>query len=140
LGLVIGCKLDNKFLDVTGWAEYGYKENQTTEVEMPCYWVAGRHALDFRSPEELNKGHFVNSMRFEGFVPTSGINKGEELKEAVFFARVLGRITKQGYLVTKFGSGVYYEALGINGWARDTTVEDVFPLIKWRLENEANNN
>jgi len=138
--LVFDGELDKELLEVTDWANYGYKERITKKIEVPCYWLAGKYPLDFRSPQELYEGHFINSMRQEGFIPSQGVTKEQELNEAVYFARILGTVTKEGYVLTKFSSGIYYEVGDINGWMRDATVEDVYKLVNWRLNQDGQNN
>ena len=135
--LVFDGDLSDQLLDVTEWSNYAFKDRCTKTVQMPCYWFVGKYPLDFRSPEELYESNFRNSMKFEGFIPTYGITKQEATTEAVFFARTLGKVTKEGYLISQFTSGVYYEAKEINGWLPSATVEDTMELIKWRLESES---
>jgi hypothetical protein len=134
--LVLSGEPDKYLLEVTNWGNFEYKQRRSLEIKMPFYWLAGKYPLDFRTPQELNEGHFLNSMRFEGFVPTEGSARERELEEAVLFARTLGSQSKEGYLLTKFSSGIYYEAPGINGWLRDSSVGQVMELISWRLRSE----
>lgn len=109
-------KLDEGILEVTDWTRFGYKETFTQEVEIPMRWLEGHYPLDFRSPDNLYTANFINSMKFEGFVPSADISNQEILNEALFFARTLGKLTDEGYLISSFSTGTFYEFDGLNGW------------------------
>lgn len=81
--LVIDGEIDESLLDVTDWANYGYKEKQSKEIEIPCYWLTGKYPLDFRTPQEQYESHFLNSMSFEGFIPSEGLTRDQVIDEAV---------------------------------------------------------
>lgn len=127
-------KLDEGILDVTDWARFGYKETLTREVGIPMRWLEGHYPLDFRSPNDLYTANFINSMRFEGFVPSGNINSQELLSEALFFARTLGKLTVEGYLLSTFSTGTFYEFEDLNGWLEGADAD----MAKSDLEHRLN--
>lgn len=134
--LVLDGDIDEKLLDVTDWANFEYKQRKTLKVEMPCYWSVGKHPLDFRNPIELYEQVFVNRMIREGLVFSGDLDKAQELQEAIYFARVLGKTTKEGYLISKFESCIFYEFGEINGWLENATIEQTKQVIEWRLKQQ----
>jgi hypothetical protein len=111
-----GDDLNDELLELTDWANKTFKRKETTTLTIPCYWVVGKYPLDFRSPQEFEMDHFIGMMRWEGFVPDESANREERFRSAVRFARVKGKWTKEGYLMTDFQSGTYFEAYGRWGW------------------------
>jgi hypothetical protein len=110
-----GDDLGDELLDLTDWANASFKTKRSEIIRIPCHWHVGRYPLDFRSQEEFRQDHFVNLMRLEGFVPYS--DRDQELfGDAVSFARRKGKWTREGYLMTEFRSGTYFEVYGQRGW------------------------
>ena len=134
--LVLDGDIDERLLDVTDWANFQYKQKKTIEVAMPFYWLLGKFPLDFRNPRELYEQGFVNTMIQEGLIFSDNLSNKQKLQEAIYFARVLGKTTKEGYLISKFESCIFYEFGEINGWLENATVEQTKQFIKWRLEQE----
>jgi hypothetical protein len=129
----IGSDLPDRLLEVTEWSMYSYKQRLEKPIEIPIRWLAGHHPLDFRSPQDLYASNFINSMKFEGYVPTPNTTKEEQLAEALYFARVLGTLTREGYTITTFSSGTFYEFEHLNGWLEHGTPEDALQLLEYRL-------
>ena len=66
--------------------------------------------------------HFIGMMRWEGFAPDETSKREERFRNAVRFARARGKWTKEGYLMTDFQSGTYFEAHGRWAWLDVITI------------------
>lgn len=129
-----GNDLDIELLDLTDWSNKNFKTKETsTTFSIPCHWVVGKYPLDFRSPSEFHMDHFIGLMRWEGFVPDDASNREERFEKAISFARVRGKWTKEGYLMTEFPSGTYYEAEGRRGWLEGYNLDQARNEVKRML-------
>lgn len=137
--LLLNGDIDENLLEVTDWANFNYKQRKSIKVEMPCYWSLGKYALDFRNPKDMYEQGFVNNMLREGLVLTGELDKTQELQKAIYFARALGKMTPEGFLISKFESGVFVEFGEINGWLKGGTIEDAKQFIKWRIKQQKGN-
>ena len=131
--LLNGDPLDDEVADFTDWSVLDFKKKKTINVQIPCQWSVGRYPLDFRSPEEFQKGRFINLMQFEGFRPTALADDEQRFRGAVSFARVRGRWTREGYLMTEFRSGTYYEAYGQYGWCEGLNRDQAREFVRAQL-------
>jgi hypothetical protein len=52
---------------------------------------------------------------------------------AMSFARRRGRWTKEGYLITEFETGIYFEAEGNRGWLEGATRDQARQFLKSKL-------
>lgn len=129
----IGDGFKEDLTDVTDWTEYSYKQPLKDDIEIPIRWFSGHTPLDFRSPQDLLTSNFINSMKFEGFIPSPGISKEELLNEAIYFARVLGRVTPEGYVISNFECGTFYEFDGLNGWLEGATRHEAIKELEARV-------
>lgn len=127
--------LDEGILEVSAWTNYGYKEPFTEAVAVPMRWLEGRYPLDFRSPQDLNVFNFIHSMEMEGFVPSIIDDKDRLLEDALFFARTLGKKTREGYLISSFPTGTFYESGPVNGWLPDGDRHDGIKILEFRLKS-----
>jgi hypothetical protein len=121
--LVLDGEPDEKFLDVTDWANMGYKDRRSEKIQIPCRWTVGKFPLDFRSPKKFMRDGFTSRMRVEGLVLEPGIDEEQRFEEAISFARRRAKWTREGYLIAEFKTGVYFEAEGRRGW-RDNMTRD----------------
>ena len=129
--LVLDGDVDKKLLDVTNWANFSYQQRKTIKIEMPFYWLIGKYPIDFRTPKEVYEEGFVNRMIFEGLIfSDKDLTKEQELQEAIYFARALGKTTTEGYLISKFGKVTFYEYGEIRGWAENLTIEQAKEYIQ----------
>jgi len=134
-----GDDLDNELVNLTDWSNKKFKTKETITLDVPCYWVLGKYPLDFRSPEEHERDRFMDAMRFEGFVPDASVNGEQELRDAIRFARVRGKWTREGYLMTAFRSGTYFEAYGHSGWLDGLDHEQARSFVKHLLSVSTEN-
>jgi hypothetical protein len=125
-----GDDLDDELLDLTDWSNKKFKRRETKTVTIPCHWVVGKYPLDFRSPSEYDRDHFIVMMQFEGFVPHEAPNREERFRNAISFARVRGKWTREGYLMTAFQSGTYFEAYGRWGWLEGFSHDQARDAVK----------
>ncbi len=124
-----------EMLDVTDWTTRNYKESFTQDVQVPMKWLEGHYPTDFRSPQDLTTYNFIHSMELEGFIPLT-INDSEKLlEEALFFARTLGKRTHEGYLISTFSTGTFYEYSDFNGWLPDGNGNDGIKVLEFRLKS-----
>lgn len=128
-----GNDLDKELLNLTDWSKKNLKTKETVALSIPCHWVIGKYPLDFRSPSEFNMDRFIGLMRWEGFVPDEASNRENGFEEAISFARIRGKWTKEGYLMTVFGSGTYYEAYGRRGWLEGHDLDQARNEVKRML-------
>lgn len=126
-------------LEVTNWAGYGYKQELDGNIDIPVKWFVGHTPLDFRSPQDVNTWHFINSMKFEGFVPSPDADRQTLLDEATCFAKVLGKTNAKGFIINRFEDGVFYDFDGINGWLRSGSPRDAIMVLEARLAARENN-
>lgn len=133
----LGGELNENILDVTSWTGFGYKERFNKSLPVPMRWLEGHYPLDFRSPQDLLTSNFINSMKFEGFRPTSVIDRDRLLSEALFFARALGKLTQEGYTISEFSTGTFYEYGDINGWIENASTKVAIDVLTDRLRREA---
>jgi hypothetical protein len=131
--LLDGDPLDDECADLTAWAELSFKAKRTERVQIPCQWSVGKYPLDFRSPDEFKRDRFIGLMRFEGFHAAESTNDEQVFREAVSFARVRGKWTREGYLMTEFRSGTYYEAYGNFGWCEGLNRNQAREVVKAQL-------
>ncbi len=122
-----------EMLDVTEWSSYGYKERFRADIEVPIRWLVGHYPTDFRSPQDLTTFHFIHSMEFEGFVPSTSDDRDILLGEALFFARTLAKRTDKGHLISRFSTGTFYESGSVNGWLPNGNAEDARQVLESRL-------
>jgi hypothetical protein len=134
--LLNGDDLDQDLVDLTEWANFGFKSKKSLTVQMPCQWSVGKYPLDFRSPDEFKKAHFVGMMRFEGFIPGTAPDNERTFNDAISFARRRGRWTREGYLMTEFRSGTYYEAYGRYGWLEGFDLANARKTVKEQLSQD----
>jgi hypothetical protein len=137
--LLLDGDIDEELLDVTEWASLGFKDRRNRRIQIPCRWSVGRMPLDPRSREEVSRDSFIGSMRLHGFVPEQGISKDQLWGAAMSFARRRGRWTKEGYLMTEFEMGTYFEAEGSRGWLEGATKDQARQFLKSRLAKEKKN-
>ena len=130
-------QLDEGILEVTNWTQCAYKESFTVPIDVPMRWLEGHYPLDFRSPQTLITSNFIHSMEMEGFVPSTIADKDTLLEEALFFARALGKRTGEGYLISPFSTGTFYECGQVNGWIPDGDVNAAVQILKHRLKSAA---
>jgi len=114
--LILDGEPDEELLDVTHWANFNFKDRITESLKIPCHWAVGKYPLDFRSPEEIAKTRFSALMTVEGLRRSSNMDKDELFDEAVNFAHRSGKSTEEGFLLTEFRRGTYFEAEGRIGW------------------------
>lgn len=131
--LLLDGDIDEGLLDVTEWASLGFKDRRNKRIQIPCRWSAGKMPLDPRSPEEVSRDVFIGSKRRHGFVPEQGMSKDQLFSAALSFARRRGRWTKEGYLMTEFEMGTYFEAEGNREWLEGATKDQARQLITSRL-------
>lgn len=136
--LVLDGEPDEELLDVTEWSNLGFRESVNDEVRIPCHWCVGKYPFDFRSPEEFAKTRFSAMMRFEGMQSEPKMTKDELFRAAMSFARRKGKWTREGFLMTEFKYGTYYEAEGHRGWLDGLRRDEVRELIKAQLAGVAN--
>lgn len=134
--LVLDGDIDEELLDVTEWAILGFKERRSRRIQIPCRWSVGRMPLDPRSSEEVSRDRFIGMMRLHGFTPPQGMSKDQLFLAAISFARRRGRWTKEGYLMTEFETGIYFEAEGNRGWLEGATRDQARQLLKSQLAKE----
>jgi hypothetical protein len=127
---------DVRLLDVTEWADGEYKAKRKLTVSMPCHWTHAKYPLDFRSPDEYLRDGFVSCMRYEGYIPGSGADKGAMLEGALRFARRRGTITAEGFFLKEFRHGTYAEYKGAPVWFRGHRRGEVREALKERLRWE----
>jgi hypothetical protein len=41
--------------DITRWCNFGYDEQRSVTLELPCHWAVTAYPLDFRNPEQVIK-------------------------------------------------------------------------------------
>jgi hypothetical protein len=131
--LLNGDPLGEEVTDLTDWANFAFKTKRTENVQIPCQWSVGKYPLDFRSPQEFQRDHFINLMQFEGFRPAVSADDEQTFRSAVSFARVRGKWTREGYLMTEFPSGTYYEAYGQRGWCEGFDRNQARELVRAQL-------
>jgi hypothetical protein len=122
--------VEEEVADFTDWAGLSFKTKKNQTVRMPCQWSAGKYPLDFRSPKDLQRDHFINTMRLEGFCPSVVAHNEEMFKSALNFARTLGKRTKEGYLISQFKSGTYCEIKGQFGWFEGIERDQALAFVK----------
>lgn len=132
-------EFNEPILEVTNWAGYGYKQELDGNIDIPFKWFVGYTPLDFRSPQDVNTWHFINSMKFEGFVPSTDVDGQTLLDEATYFAKVLGKTNAKGYNITAFEDGVFYDFDGLTGWLRNGSSNDAVMVLEARLAARENN-
>lgn len=128
--LLHGAKLDDNLLDLTEWAKLDFRKKKTETIKIPCRWLVGKYPLDFRSPTEFWRDHFVVLMRWEGFMPESDAHDDKLFSDAVSFARRRAKWTKEGYLMKEFRSGTYYEVNGDKGFLEGATLDEARAFFK----------
>jgi hypothetical protein len=131
--LLQGDPLGEEVADFTEWASLGFKAKKNQAVQIPCQWSAGKYPLDFRSPEQIKRDRFVGLMTFEGFRPDVATDDDQTFRNAISFARILGKWTREGYLMSEFKSGTYYEAYGHHGWCEGLDRNQARELVKEQL-------
>jgi len=127
-----------EMLNVTDWTSYGYNEPFRQQIQLPIRWLVGHYPTDFRSPQDINMANFIHSMRMEGFLHSNTDDKEKLLEDAFFFARTLGKRTSEGFLISKFSTGIFYEYGHLNGWIPDKGEEEAVSLIRSHLLAKAN--
>jgi hypothetical protein len=135
--LVLDGEPHEELLDVTDWADVGYKVRRGQMVTIPCYWTVGRYPMDFRPPGEVMRDGFTSRMRRAGLPLEPGMDKDEMFRAAVSFARRRAKWTREGYLMAEFKSGVYFEAEGRRGWLEGITRDEAREVLKRKLAETA---
>ena len=138
--LVLDGELDEDLLEVTDWATLDYKDKKTQKVQIPCNWMVGKYPLDFRSPEVIKRTRFTATMRLEGLIPEPGMDKEQLFQAAISFARRRAKWTREGFLMTEFKSGTYFEVEGHQGWLPGVTRDEAREFFKTQLAKESNPN
>ena len=128
--LLLHGDFDENLLDVSEWAQLGYRDKKSKRFQIPCHWTAGKYPLDFRSPQKIKEVSFVSHMSKVGFNPTLDISEAQRVEEAIKFARRYGRWTSEGYLMTEFPFGVYFEAYGLRDFIEDVSFDEARQIVK----------
>ncbi len=131
--LVLDGEPHEALLEVTDWADAGYKARLSQKVAIPCYWTVGRYPMDFRSPDVVMRDGFTSRMRRAGMPMEPGMNADQMFRAAVSFARRRAKWTREGYLIAEFKSGAYFEAEGRRGWLDGATRDMAREYLKRKL-------
>jgi hypothetical protein len=127
---------DMQLLEVTDWANGGYKDKRTIAVRMPCHWTYAKYPLDFRTPDKFLRDGFVSRMRLEGYIPAPGEGEDPMLEGALQFARKRGTITTEGFFLKQFRHGTYAEYQGTPVWFEGRRLREVREALRERLKRE----